>query len=145
MHLMPAGLPRAMSHVSWAMGGVLRPIFKVENPVAFPLHTQPVTQQKVMERLREPQAHGHHHALGSRQDLLKRYQLLNKSTSLKSQRDRLVAMSLLLPETVSLFLGPDMLMGGATSNRQGLRSNGPPSKADGKARPSQSSHLPSSR
>lgn len=131
MHLMPAGLPRAMSHVSWEMGGVLRPIFKVENPMAFPLHTQPVTQQKVMERLRGPQARGHHHALGSRQDLLKRYQLLNKSTRLKSQRNRLVAMSLLLPEAVSLFRGPDMLMGGATSNRQGLRSNGPPSKADG--------------
>lgn len=77
----------------------------------------PASDTTKRKRLRGPQAHGHHHALGSRQDLLKRYQLLNKGTSLKSQRERLVAMSLLLPEAVSLFLGPETLMGGATSNR----------------------------
>lgn len=32
------------------MGGVLWPIFKVENPTTFPLHTQLLTQQKETER-----------------------------------------------------------------------------------------------
>ena len=62
---MPPGLPRALAHVSWAMGGVLRPILKVENPVTFPLHAQLVTEQKEMQRLRVPPAQGHHRALGS--------------------------------------------------------------------------------
>lgn len=141
MHPVPPGLPRALPHVSWAMGGVLRPIFKVENPTTFPLHTQPVMQQKEMERLRGSQAQGHRQALGSRQGILKRDRLSNKGASLKPQRDRLVAMSLLLPEAMPPFLGPGMLME-VLHQTDGLGSHSPSSNTDGKARPSQSSHLP---